>query len=96
MLSEDNSINEQSAESNASKGAEKDDLDKRKSIFNSQDALEEGKDKSKQEKRDRKEGKKNEWDMFAEADTLEEYNVSTILYYSITIQYIYSLCQSNF
>ena len=76
LISEDNSANEQSAESNASKGAEKDELDKRKSIFISQDTTEDCKDRTKQEKCDRKEGKKNEWDMFAEADTLEEYNVS--------------------
>lgn len=31
---------------------------------------------NKQERKDRKDGKKNEWDMFAEADNLEAYNVS--------------------
>jgi hypothetical protein len=79
VLSEDNSVNEQSLESietNQPKEMEKGSLEKRKLRFSSHEAAEERKEKSsKQEKRERKDGKKNEWDMFAEADTLEEYNV---------------------
>jgi hypothetical protein len=79
VLSEDNSVNEQSLESNETnqpKEMEKGSVEKRKLRFSSHDAAEERKEKSsKQEKRERKDGKKNEWDMFAEADTMEEHNV---------------------
>jgi hypothetical protein len=55
---------------------EEESAEKRKLRFSSHDAAEEGKEKSnKQEKCERKDGKKNEWDMFAEADTLEQCNV---------------------
>lgn len=80
VVSEDNSVNDQSLESNETtsqpKEMDKEILEKGKSRFSSYETTEEGKEKSsKQEKRERKDGKKNEWDMFAEADTLEEYNV---------------------
>lgn len=78
VVSEDNSINDHSLESNETgqpKEMEKESVEKRKSRFTSHDAAEEGKEKSsKQEKRERKDGKKNEWDMFAEADTMEQYS----------------------
>lgn len=79
VVSEDNSVNDHSLESNETsqpKEMEKESAEKRKSRFSSHDAAEEGKEKpNKQEKRERKDGKKNEWDMFAEADTMEQYNV---------------------
>ncbi|PNF34254.1 hypothetical protein B7P43_G17275 [Cryptotermes secundus] len=78
VVSEDNSVNDHSLESNETsqpKEMEKESAEKRKSRFSSHDAAEEGKEKpNKQEKRERKDGKKNEWDMFAEADTMEQYN----------------------
>jgi hypothetical protein len=84
VLSEDNSVNEQSLESNETnqpKEMEKGSIEKRKLRFSSHDAAEERKEKSsKQDKRERKDGKKNEWDMFAEADTLEQYNVGFSIY----------------
>ncbi|PSN49754.1 hypothetical protein C0J52_08467 [Blattella germanica] len=74
VASEENSINEHSESNEANSSKEKDVVENSNSRYISQDVVEDGKEKTKQEKRDRKDGKKNEWDMFAEADTLEEYN----------------------
>lgn len=78
-VSDDNSVNGQLLEYNETsqpKEMDKDVAEKGKSRFSSNETADDGKEKSsKQEKRERKDGKKNEWDMFAEADTLEEYNV---------------------
>jgi hypothetical protein len=76
VISDDNDQSLESNEASQQKQLDKEIVEKRKSRFTSHVGTEEEKERSnKQEKHERKDGKKNEWDMFAEADTVEEYNV---------------------
>ena len=76
VISDDNDQSFESNETTQPKHMDAEVVEKRKSRFTTHAATEEDKEKSnKQEKHERKDGKKNEWDMFAEADTVAEYNV---------------------
>jgi len=76
VISDDNDQSFESNETHQPKLMDTEVVEKRKSRFTTHVATEEDKEKSnKQDKHERKDGKKNEWDMFAEADTVAEYNV---------------------
>lgn len=75
VISDDNDQSFESNETSQPKQMDTEVVEKRKSRFTTHVTTEEDKEKSnKQEKHERKDGKKNEWDMFAEADTVAEYN----------------------